>query len=97
MNKKEEMLKLINYQIASIDGAIDGLGDMLPATDVIAKSDLINMTKRDRERLGQLKTKATEIFSDIEIIKSEYSLLGIRSKAIEDALDRLISPVKNSH
>ena len=38
----------------------------------------------------------TGVLSDVEIIKSEYSLLGIRSKAIEDALDRLIKPKKNA-
>lgn len=49
MSKQQQILQLINYQIASIDGAIDGLSDILPATDFIARSDLVNMTKQDRK------------------------------------------------
>ena len=99
MSKQKEILRLINMQIASLDGAIDGLtyNDFVAGSEVIAKSDIVFIFKEDKPRMLELKDKVNSVFVDIEIIKSEYSQLGIRAKAIEEALARLINPAKNSN
>lgn len=82
VNCKEYLLQLIDSHIKSMEGTVFSHHTPYALT-------------HHQEHAKLIKRRLERVFDDIEIIKSEYSCMGVRSKAIENAFERLMSPNKN--
>lgn len=93
MDLKTQMTRQLNRYESVIDGSIDGLttDDGFPGgSDVIAISDVITEFKKEKAELKKIRDLINETIKNVEIIKSEYSILPMRVKPIEDALFNIL-------